>query len=105
MSSDEVNPWLQGQPDNKGGADTVEDPTRPRNIVWQSRARPPSEYENELADALERIFADGVHDLADIVERLNQDFPKTDGSSWTEDGFQAEMKQLGGAAGTGGQNE
>ena len=68
----------------------------PRDIVWQTRSSEPTAYENALGDALERILADGVHDLPGICGRLNEIGVKAaDGSAWTESVFQAQMKRFG----------
>ena len=66
------------------------------NIVWQSRAAPPSDYENALGDALENLFRDKIHDLPGIVAGLNEaGIHGPDGRYWTEASFQAEMARLG----------
>ena len=80
----------KGAVDAEGGRDVVE------NLVWQTRAAPPTAYENALGDALQRIFADGVEELASIVGQLNRTGPKPSGAeAWTGDLFMAEMKRLG----------
>ena len=69
-------------------------PERYREI-HQYRSHPPTEYENALGDALEAVFAEGLHDLRDIVRRLNETNVRTaDGRAWTEPLFAAEMKRL-----------
>jgi len=93
----DANPWLG--PDlagTKGGEHTLERPGEARNLVWQSRAAPPSEAENRLADALQRIFADAVYDLPGIVARLNQvGVAGPGGALWTEASFAGELARLG----------
>ena len=65
-------------------------------VRWQSRDRDPTDYENALGDALEAAFADGVRELAELVERLNAIGVKApDGTAWTEDSFRTEIKRLG----------
>ena len=62
----------------------------------QARDREPDDYQNLLGDAIERSYADGVHDLAGLVERLNEArVPSPNGQTWTPDLFQKEMKRLG----------
>lgn len=96
----ELNPWLanngRSANANKGTPATIQDPKNPGNLVWQTRDRIPSDFENALGDALERIFEDGIEGLAEIVERLNRDGPAPNSGEWTEKTFQAEMKRLGG---------
>ena len=38
----------------------------------QARDREPDAYQNLLGDAIERCYAAGVHDLAGLVEQLNE---------------------------------
>ena len=62
----------------------------------QSRDREPDDWQNLLGDAIERAFAAGVHDLPDLVGRLNEArVPAPNGQPWTAELFQREMKRLG----------
>jgi hypothetical protein len=62
----------------------------------QARDREPDDYQNLLGDAIERSYAAGIHDLAGLVERLNEmAVPAPNGQAWTADLFQSEMKRLG----------
>lgn len=69
----------------------------PDNIVWQTQVdSPPSPYARALADALERIFGVGVHDLDGVVASLNAEGPPPEGGeAWTAELFAAELKRLG----------
>jgi hypothetical protein len=88
-----LGPDLAG---TKGGEHTLEQPGEARNLVWQSRAAPPTAAENRLADALQRIFGDAVYDLPGIVARLNQaGLVGPGGDAWTEASFTAELARLG----------
>jgi hypothetical protein len=91
-----LKPWREAAPSNQGGVGAIEDYQNIRNIEWQNRSAPPTEYENHLADALEKILGDGTHDLAGIVGRLNEMrvYAPT-GRAWSEDSFRAELKRLG----------
>jgi hypothetical protein len=93
----DANPWLgPHSTGNKGGEATLERPGEARNLVWQSRAAPPTESENRLADALQRIFAEAIYDLPGIVARLNQAGPAGPGGAlWTEASLVAELARLG----------
>jgi hypothetical protein len=80
----------------KGDEASIEHPDKVKNICWQTRAAPPTAYENALGDALQAAFADGVSDLPGVVRRLNERGPKApDGSTWTEVSFTAEITRLG----------
>ncbi len=53
-------------------------------------------YTKALGDALEALFDEGKHDLAEIVDGLNRAGVLPPGrSSWTEDLFKSEMSRLG----------
>ena len=97
MEEHGLNPWLVSDPGgNKGGEATLERPGAAVNVVWQSRAAPPTVHERALADALRAIFADDVHDLPGIVARLNRAGLKTaSGAAWTEASFVTELARVG----------
>jgi hypothetical protein len=85
------NPFLSGESATDRGE--VE---KSANLRWQTRSRPPSEYENRLGDALEQVFALGATELPDVVKKLNEMGMATpDGAAWTEARFEAEMAKLG----------
>ena len=101
MRSTEFNPALsppdRGAGDrNKGGEDTIEIPGRAANLRWQTRAKPPTDYENALADALQNMFAREVYELSAIVAGLNEiGIMAPDGEPWTEEAFKAAMRDMG----------
>lgn len=65
-------------------------------VVHQSRDRDPTEYEDLLADALEKAFAGGVTDVDGIVASLIADaVPSPGGRPWTSDLVLSELKRLG----------
>ena len=84
--------------DNKGGPASIELPDRVENIAWQTRPAPPTAAENALADALQKIFADEVYELAQIVTRLNAAgiAPPAGETRWSEANFRAELARLAG---------
>lgn len=90
-----LKPWRQPQPNFVAGKGAIEKPGEFPNIVWQTRSAPPSEYENQLGDALERAFTAGAETIDAVVERLNEDGMMTsDGHPWTVATFEAEMTRL-----------
>lgn len=90
----EYNPYLSKT--EPGGRGEVEQPSAP-NIEWQTRAAAPTEYENSLGDALEKVFAAGAQELPQVIEGLNGLGSRdAAGQPWTEASFQAEMKRLAG---------
>ena len=87
----DCNPYLA--PEAAHGRGSVE---KPENIEWQTRAAPPSEYENRLGAALEQAFAGGAQTLAEVVSALNElQLPDHDGGRWTEASFEQAMQRLG----------
>ena len=62
----------------------------------QLRDHEPTTYENILADAIERAYAAGIHDLDKLVTSLNdQHCLDPDGNAWTEDSFVKILRELG----------
>jgi hypothetical protein len=92
-----LKPWIRPRPHEDGGKGHIERPNEVENIVWQTRPAPPTEYENQLGDALVTCFGEGITELPDLVARLNaMGVLAPDGSSWTEASFEREMARLGG---------
>ncbi len=91
-----LRPWHGAAPSARGGAGSYETYDTIRNIEWQTRAAPPSDYESQLADAMMKAFEAGVADIAALAVRLNNEhvFAPT-GLAWTEASLAAELKRLG----------
>lgn len=65
-------------------------------VVHQSRDREPTEYENLLADGLEKAFGGGATQITQIVDQLIADaVPAPGGVEWTEELILSELKRLG----------
>lgn len=61
----------------------------------QARQRPATPYENLLGDVIERAFGEGIHDLAGLVQRLNDSgLPTPGGQRWTDVLYRKEMAAL-----------
>ncbi len=93
------NPCLKGgvPPNADTGRGRIEDPAAIVNVPWQTRPAPPTDHELALCEALTEIFDAGIEELSEIVAALNDKGVKAaDGSDWTEDSFQAEMKKQSG---------
>lgn len=100
----DYNPHLaalgHAREDRDVGKGSLERPEDARNIPWQTRASLPTEYENRLGDALERIFESGATDLQAVVAGLNAaGLRSADGREWTATLFEEEMRRLGNHAG------
>ncbi|TFY97262.1 recombinase-like helix-turn-helix domain-containing protein [Ramlibacter rhizophilus] len=66
------------------------------NETHQTRSAPPTAFESLLGDAIERAFAQGIHDLDGMVGYLNRSGPSApNGQPWTPDNYQALMARLG----------
>ncbi len=101
QSATDHNPYLAAlrrpAADRDVGKGSIEHPADARNIPWQTRPAAPTEYENQLGDALEQVFAGGATDLPAVVAGLNNVGCRSpDGSVWTVPLFEAEMRRLGG---------
>ena len=65
-------------------------------FAHQTIEAPQTAYQNALADALEKIFSGGTHDLPGVIGALNEAGVKTpDGAAWTEASFRAVMAEFG----------
>ena len=95
-----LEPWVlhmqSPTPNNVAGKGQIEAPGQAHNIVWQTRAAAPSEFENALGDALEVVFEGGAETPDQVVEGLNRHGLRgPDGQAWTVALFEAEMARLG----------
>jgi hypothetical protein len=62
----------------------------------QTISHEPTQWQMELASALESIFAKGGHTLEALIEGLNGSRVKPpDGGPWTADKYTALMRELG----------
>lgn len=92
----DFNPFLAALRGGGNGRNPIERTDHIENFGWQTRAAPPSEYENRLGDALEAAFDQGATELAALATHLNQaHVPTPDGKSWTEASLAAELRRLG----------
>jgi hypothetical protein len=65
-------------------------------FAHQTIDSPQTAYQTALADALEKIFATGTHDLPGVIGALNAANVKApDGAAWTEQNFRAVMAEFG----------
>jgi hypothetical protein len=91
-----LTPWQKPAPNNVAGKGKIEVPGAMPNIVWQTRAAAPTEYENALGDALEAVFEGGAESAEQVVEGLNGlGFRTPDGQAWSVPRFESEMARLG----------
>ncbi len=78
------------------GKGVIEVPGQMPNVVWQTRAAPPTAYENALADALEVAFESGAQTAEQVVTALNTaGRADAQGTAFTVASFEAEMARLG----------
>lgn len=62
----------------------------------QSTMQEPTQWEIELASAMEAIFAKGTHTLESLIEGLNASRVKPpDGGPWTAEKYTSLMRELG----------
>lgn len=90
-----LKPWLASQPNNFAGKGEIEKPGEAVNLVWQTRKAEPTQYQNDLGDALETVFESGATELDDVVAGLNNiGFRTSSGAPWTAERFTAEIHAL-----------
>ena len=66
------------------------------NETHQNRRAVPTAYESLLGDAIERAFAQDIHDLDGLVAYLNQSGPSgPNGQPWTAENYSREIARLG----------
>lgn len=94
--STEHNPkllaWRHARPVPDAGTGVIFTPGSEPNLRWQNRPRPPTETERRLADAVVRIYGEGLRSAADFARRLNELMPDT---RWDEATVEAEFARLG----------
>jgi len=96
----DFNPYIAAyrdpRPNQTAGVGQIFEGGARELIVWQTRAAPPTEYEEALASALEQIFTQRVYELPEIVAALNREGIRTPGGeTWTEANFQSTFRELG----------
>ena len=91
-----LRPWRQPQPNYVAGKGEIDRPGQVGNIRWQTRSAPPTEFENQLGDALETVFESGAQTLVEVVAKLNElGMFAPDGARWTEESYTTEIHRLG----------
>jgi hypothetical protein len=62
----------------------------------QSRTQEPTQWQLDLASAIESIFAKGSHSLDELIEGLNASRVRPlEGGRWTPENYTALMRELG----------
>ena len=88
--------WSLPEPKQVAGKGQIEKPCEVENIIHQTRPAPPTEYENQLGDALTKIFDNDIDQLPGVIVKLNEmGVQAPNGAAWTQDSFKAEIKRLG----------
>jgi hypothetical protein len=91
-----LKPWAAPVPGSAAGKGAIERPNEVENIIWQTRAAPPSEAEVALAETLVVCFGEGAEELPALVAALNAKGSRAPGGApWSEESFCAEMARLG----------
>ena len=93
------NPYLKNkincEEEEISGRGRIEHPEAIVNIPWQTRADTPTHYEMKLTETLSQIFEADVDTLPKIVSELNRrKVLAPDGTLWTEEKFETELKRL-----------
>jgi hypothetical protein len=92
-----LRPWQAPQPNNVAGKGVIEEPGRAWTMVWQTRRAEPTQYENDLGDALEKVFGAGALEPGEVADGLNGlGFRMRTGGPWTGETLAAELRALAG---------
>jgi len=63
---------------------------------YQSRTQEPTQWQQELANAIESVFVKGARELDEVVAGLNGTRVRPpNGADWTPENFTALMRELG----------
>ncbi|NVK42994.1 MAG: hypothetical protein HWE39_17255 [Oceanospirillaceae bacterium] len=88
--------WLKNEPSTDAGINNIQVPGKTETIIWQTRHREPSRYEQSLVEHLVAVFSIGIVELEPLVEAMNARGSRTEsGERWSAESFQAEMARLG----------
>lgn len=88
--------WIHATPAKEAGINNIQIPGQPELLVWQTRYKAPTRYEQDFVEYLIHAFSTGITELDALVESLNlQGFRCESGELWTVENFSHEMQRLG----------
>lgn len=88
--------WIHATPATEAGINNIQIPGQPELLVWQTRYKAPTVYEQDFVQYLIQAFSSGITELDELVQSLNQQgFRCESGEAWTSETFSAEMQRLG----------
>ena len=88
--------WIHATPATDAGINNIQIPGQSELLVWQTRYKEPTVYEQDFVSQLIEVFTQGATALEDVVDALNQQgFRSEAGEKWTATSFTEEMQRLG----------
>ncbi|SPL70159.1 recombinase-like helix-turn-helix domain-containing protein [Acinetobacter stercoris] len=94
--NEKLESWINSQPPRQAGINNIQVPGNPELLIWQTRYKAPTIYEQDFIDNLITAFASDKSELTDLVNALNeQGFSNEAGIAWTEASFIEEIQRLG----------
>lgn len=88
--------WINSTPSSDAGINNIQVPGQVEHLVWQNRYKISSLYEQDFVQHLISAFTNGVTELGDLVNALNdQGFRDESGDLWSVESFSTEMQRLG----------
>ena len=88
--------WLANKPNKEAGINNIQKAIEPEFIVWHIRAHVPSSYEESLVQHLIQAFENGVTEIDELVNVLNEKGLRHEGGElFSVESFQAQMARLG----------
>ena len=94
--NEKLEHWITATPSRDAGINNIQIPGQVEHLVWQTRYKVPTVYEQDFVQHLIRAFGAGMTELNDLVNALNQQgFRRESGEVWTMQSFTEEMQRLG----------
>ncbi|WP_151751520.1 recombinase-like helix-turn-helix domain-containing protein [Acinetobacter bereziniae] len=88
--------WIHATPATEAGINNIQIPGQSELLVWQTRYKAPTVYEQDFVQYLIQAFSSGITELDELVQSLNQQgFRSESGEVWTSETFSDEMQRLG----------
>ncbi|MFW2776775.1 recombinase-like helix-turn-helix domain-containing protein [Acinetobacter baumannii] len=88
--------WIHATRATDAGFKKLKFPGQSELLVWQTRYKEPTLYEQDFVKNLIQAFSAGATELDEVVSALNQQgFRCESGDEWTSESFTEEMQRLG----------
>lgn len=94
--NEKLGNWLNRTPSSQAGINNIQVPGQSELLIWQTRYKVPTAYEQDFVQNLITAFSTDHSTLPELVQALNtQGFKNEAGIAWTEASFVEEIQRLG----------